>query len=225
MGNTLPDHVIKRWIIQCALGCALSLAACSPRQPSQAFTVGALLDESRFESPLDWESYSDPSIGAAGAVADGVYRIDINDGGFMWALHDRSEADVVVEVETTQFSDYRDNAYGVMCRADPSANGNGYYFLISGDGYYSIRRGVGREVRDLVPFTYSDAIRRDKDFNRIRAVCLGDYLALFVNGVLLDEVRDDLYGAGTVGLTAAVPDGGDVSVTFDNVLIFTAQAE
>lgn len=221
----MSDHVIKRWIFQCAIVCVLSLAACAPRQPSQAFIVGALLDEARFESSLDWESYSDPSLGVAGAVADGVYRIDIDDGGFMWALHDRIESNVVVEVETAQLSDYTDNAYGVMCRADPSANGNGYYFFISGDGYYSIRRGVGREVRDLVPFTYSDAIRQDKDYNRVRAVCVGDYLALFVNGVLLDEARDNLYGTGTVGLTAAVPDGGDVSVTFDNVLIFMAQAE
>lgn len=205
-------------------GLVILLAACTARQPTQAFTVGALLDEARFDSTLDWEAYSDPSLGVAGAVREGVYQIDIEDGGFMWALHDRIESDVVVEVETAQLSDYEDNAYGVMCRADPSANGNGYYFFISGNGYYSIRRGVGREVRDLIPFTYTGVIRQDKDFNRLRVVCVGDYLALFVNGVLVDEVRDDRYRTGTVGLTAAVPDGGDVLVTFDNVLIFTAQA-
>ncbi len=227
MGIDLFDHCSKRAIIQrsgiFAWLALILLTACSPRQPTQAFTAGALLDEVRFDSTIEWEAYSDLTLGVVGAVAEGVYRIDIDDGGFMWALHDQVETDVILEVETAQLSDDMDNAYGVMCRADPSANGNGYYFFISGDGYYTIRRGVGREVHDLIPFTYSDFIRQGKDFNRLRVVCLGDYLALFVNGVFIDEVRDDLYGAGTVGLTAAVPSGGDARVTFDNVLIFRAQ--
>jgi hypothetical protein len=220
MEKIVVDHGSKRAIFQSLL--IVLLVACTPRTPAQPFSVGPLLDEARFDSTLDWEAYQDAGIGVEGRVVDGVYRIDVTDGGFIWALHDHIEGDVIVEVETQQLSDYPDNAYGVMCRAAPSANGNGYYFFISSDGYYTIRRGVGREVSDLIPFTFHESIRRGKDFNRLRVVCLGDYLALFVNGVLVGEVRDDRYRAGVVGLTAAVPDDGDVSILFDNVLIFTA---
>jgi hypothetical protein len=226
MENELTDLRIKsagfqRGFVSFVL--LIIACACSPRQPAQSFTVGALLREVRFESATDWEAYQDAALGVAGAVRGGTYRIDIADGGFMWALHDQVETDVVIEAETQQLSAYRNTAYGVMCRASPSANGNGYYFFISADGYYSIRRGAGREVLDLIPFTFSERVRQGTDFNRIRAVCVGDYLALFANGFLLGEVRDGLYHSGTAGLTAAVPDGGDVSVEFDNVLIFTAQ--
>lgn len=222
--RTKPKIFQRGFQIVIWIGGLLAVAACAPRQPSLAFSAGLLLDDIRFESTLDWEAYQDPSIGVTGAVVDNVYRMEVQDGGFIWALGSRISSDVIVEVETEQLSEYEDNAYGVMCRADPSANGNGYYFFISGNGYYSIRRGVGREVGDLIPFSYSDAIRQGRDYNRIRVVCLDDYLALFVNGVFLAEVHDDRYGAGIVGLTAAVPDDGDLLVTFDDLLVFTAQA-
>ena len=35
----------------------------------------------------------------------------------MWAIQPPMQTDTVIDVVTTQLSDYRNNAYGVMCRA------------------------------------------------------------------------------------------------------------
>jgi hypothetical protein len=190
--------------------------------PSQRYSIGELLLEVAFSNAIDWEAYSDPSIQVDGQIVGGEYRIEARDGGFMWALGTHVYRDSVLEVQTRQLSDYADNAYGVMCRADPSADGDGYYFFISGDGYYTIRRGVGDIVEDLIQWSPSSAIARGQAQNRIRAVCVGNYLALYVNDTFVDDYFDSRYSSGVVGLTAAVPEGGEVIVTFDNLLLFEA---
>jgi hypothetical protein len=140
----------------------------------------------------------------------------------MWTIQPPMLADTVVEVETTQLSAYRNNAYGVMCRANPTDNSNGYFFLISGDGNYTIRRGAVDQVKALIPFTYSDAIRQDKGINRIRAVCIGDYLALYVNDVFVAETHDDYFSRGYTGLSVAVVKGGDADIAFDDLTVYNA---
>ncbi len=226
MSSVRPDLPLcqpsRRSTVWLLLILALLIQGCAARGPSQSFTIEALLIEESFGSDSTWETYADPVLKVDLRVAEGVYRIEARDGGFMWGLGGGVQADTVIEVESDQRSDYADNAYGVMCRASPSANGSGYYFLISGDGYYTIRRGAGREITALIPWTATDAIRQGRARNRIRAVCIGDYLALFVNDRFVDETRDRLYHQGLTGLVAGVPAGGEVIVAFDNLLVFTA---
>ena len=71
-------------------------------------------------------------------------------------------------------------------------------------------------------WTYSDAIQQGRSINRIRAVCVGDYLALYVNGQFVAEICDSYFNRGYAGLTAAVPEGGEVDVTFDDLTITSA---
>ena len=214
-----PIRSVILWLLLIA---ATLISGCAPRQPSQPFTIDRLLIDEEFAADSIWEAYADPAIKVDLRVADGAYRIEARDGGFMWGLGGGVLTDTVIEVESEQLSDYADNAYGVMCRASPSADGDGYYFLISGDGYYTIRRGAGREIAALIPWTAHEAIRKGQTHNRIRAVCLGDYLALFVNDQFVDETHDHLYRQGLIGLAAGVPDGGEVIVTFDDLLVFAA---
>jgi hypothetical protein len=77
-------------------------------------------------------------------------------------------------------------------------------------------------VLPIIQWTPTDAIQQGKSINRIRIVCVEDYLALYVNGEFVAEARDDLYRSGYAGLTAAVPEGGEVDVRFDDVVIRAA---
>ncbi len=77
-------------------------------------------------------------------------------------------------------------------------------------------------IKALIPFTYSDAIRQDKGINRIRAVCIGDYLALYVNDTFVAETHDDYFDKGYTGLSVAVVKGGDADITFDDLTVYTA---
>jgi hypothetical protein len=199
----------------------LAGAACQAR-PTQTIDMGDILLEEDFSESFSWENYADPAIQVNFRVEDGVYRAQARDGGFMWVLNAQAHTNVVIQVDTQQLSEYANNAYGLVCRASPSKNGDGYYFMISGDGNYTLRRGSTDRVRALIPWTSSGAIQQGRSINRIRAVCIDDYLALYVNGEFVAETRDDYFSRGYAGLTAAVPEDGDVDVAFDNLRIWSA---
>lgn len=204
--------LIAIWVV--TVGCAA--------KPSNTYVFGDVLLREDFSDPSAWEWYVNPDQHVDFRVTNDVYLARAWDHALMWVLNETLHDNVVIEVETTQDSDFRDNAYGLMCRASPTDNGNGYYFLISGDGQYTIRRGAGDEIKPLIQWHASGAIHQDKAINRIRIVCIGDYLALYVNDVFVDETHDRRYLSGYAGLSAAVVDNGDVEVEFDHLTIWSA---
>jgi len=211
------------------LACCLALmwaAGCltipqAPREPSMLYNRGALLTNEVFDSADSWESWSAEGINLR--VWDGTFRITAGDQGYVWAINRQNHSDVVIEVKTHQISTNNDNAFGVICRAN--ANGDGYYFLISGDGYYSIRRGTGNEVQPIVEWEGSDAIQQGTSTNTLRVVCIGRYLALYINDVFVVETEDNAYFQGYTGFTAAANEGRDVDVTFDHLTIYEASID
>ena len=112
------------------------------------YILGETLLEEGFSEATAWENFTAEDVILQ--VSDGVYRARTGPGGYTWGLNDTEHTDVVIEVEADQTSVYENNAYGVMCRADTSNNGDGYYFLVSGDGFYSIRKGEEENVNPLV---------------------------------------------------------------------------
>lgn len=53
-------------------------------------------------------------------------------------------------------------------------------------------------------------------------MCIGDYLALYVNGEFVAETRDDYFSRGFTGLSAAVVKDGDVDIAFDDLTVWEA---
>jgi hypothetical protein len=98
-------------------------------------------------------------------------------------------------------------------------NGDGYLFLIEGNGRFAIMRSQGRSVTPLVNWTASSVIKTGAADNRIRAVCLGDYLAMYVNGTFVGDATDDTYSTGQVGLAGAAASRLGLQVTFDNLTV------
>ncbi|MBZ0279854.1 MAG: SH3 domain-containing protein [Anaerolineae bacterium] len=184
---------------------------------TSVFAGDLLLDE-QFGSADAWEVYQDDDISFK--VAKGVYRMVYVGDGYTWGLNDEVHSDVIMRVETTQNSDYDNNSYGVMCRADTENNSAGYYFRISGDGYYTISMSDGEETIALVEWTESKVINQGQESNELVAVCVEDYLALYVNGELLAETNDDTFSEGFAGFSVGAYDDGNVDISFDNLLIW-----
>lgn len=199
----------------------LLVAACAA-EPTRMPALGDLLSAVDFDAPYEWEQYENAGQHVNFRIVDGVYRAEAWDEGFVWVLNSQSHSDVVIQVDTQQTSTFDNNAYGVMCRAAPTNNGDGYYFLISGDGQYTIRRGATDAIDAIVGWTPSAAIQQGAAINRVRAVCIGDYLALYVNNQFVGETRDDRYQRGFAGLAAGVVADGDISVDFDALRIWEA---
>lgn len=103
-----------------------------------------------------------------------------------------------------------------------SSNGDGYLFLIQGGGSYGIFRARGRDLTPLVNWQTSDAINVGPAENRLRAVCVGDYLAFYVNDRLVAEATDPTYTSGQVGLAASAASRLGARIEFDNLTVSAA---
>ncbi|HYO87671.1 MAG TPA: hypothetical protein VER79_03430 [Candidatus Limnocylindrales bacterium] len=214
-------HPVSRAFLGLSAVVILLLAACQP-VPTQRFALGEVLQHVTFEADYEWENYANAEQKVAFGVEDGEYHARAWDGGFTWAMNAELHTDVVIQADVRQLSEYTNNAFGLMCRAAPTNNGNGYFFFISGDGTFTIRRGAASEVDYLIPWTHTNTIQQGRSINRLRIVCIEDYLALYVNGQFVAETRDSRYLQGYAGITAAVPEGGDVDVLFDDLTIWSA---
>lgn len=102
------------------------------------------------------------------------------------------------------------------------SQGDGYAFLIQGSGSYAIMRARSRQLTPLVNWTASDAIQQGPARNHIRAVCVGNYLALYINDRFVASATDDTYTSGQVGLAASAANRLGTRIAFDNLAIAAA---
>ncbi len=161
--------------------------------------------------------------GAMGYV-EGGYRITVSlPQTDVWAVADlQPVADVRVEVDAVAVSGSEYNSFGVLCRYQDDQNF--YFFVVSNAGYYAIVKKEAGEQYQLTSerqFARRDVIRPGGWVNRVQGECVGDVLRLYVNDVLLAEVRDERnpLPAGDVGLLAGSFTDAGVIVHFDNFLV------
>jgi len=188
--------------------------------PENQPMTGVLLQDDFSDPNSGWEigEFDGGSIG----YKDGVYFvISSQKSTAMWGAAQQVFKDVVIEVDATpvRSPSNQNNDFGVMCRLQ--FNGDGYSMNISADGYYSIQIAQNDQFTDLVEWMESSAIRTGNVTNRIRTVCDGNKLVLFVNGTLLAEVTDNTFSEGDVALSATTYENDLTEVHFDNVVVRT----
>jgi hypothetical protein len=210
---------------QIALILLVILAACSAKDtpPLREVQLGEEIMADSFDAVGDWDTLDED--GAYLNVEDGVYRGILNwRGRYLWGVNGEVHTDAVLEVDMQFGADDRLTTGGIICRASPQNTGEGYYFLISVDGRFSIRRGIGNSADELVTWQEHEAIHTAGQMNRLRAVCVGDMLQFFVNGEYLTRIRDETHRRGYTGLAIGMPLNGVQAgnVTFDNLQVWEA---
>ena len=208
------------------LAIPILLAGCGSLQrgitPETGYLYGDLLLDESFDSARGWRTYDGGDSLWLG-IDSGAYKIDLLGKRYAWTQHDQRHEDVVIEAETRQLSDYNHNAYGVACRMAMDNSGRGYFFLISGDGHASIRWSDGRSLRPIAKAIPTQHVRQGQARNRIRAVCIDDYLALWVNGEFVAEARDRRASSGAAGLAGVMNYVGKrLSAEFDGLRAWSA---
>jgi hypothetical protein len=135
-------------------------------------------------------------------------------------LGDYTFTDFALEVDAWQRSGPVESSYGVLFRM---VDGNQFYrFDITGNGLYIVERrdADGRWTRLVPDWTSTAAINQGLNVaNRLKIIAAGDSLAFYVNEILLVQVTDSAYGSGAIALDAGSFGGGDLQVTFDNLVI------
>jgi serine/threonine protein kinase len=192
-----------------------------PSTDTPLLRMGSIVFQDDFEDPASGWEVGDYETGSVG-YENGAYSvISLGNGMPMWGVADRFLTDLIIEVDASQVlaGAANDNEYGVACRLQP--DGDGQYLSISGDGYYGIWLNYGMDWIPLVEWSQSDAIRRGNATNRIRAVCSGATLSLFVNDQHLATVEDTTFAGGDIALTATSYEDTATKIIFDNLVVQT----
>lgn len=179
---------------------------------------GTILFEDDFSNPATgWDR-----LQAAEGVMDydaGGYRMLVNalETNF-WSTPHKSFANVRLEVDAGKLGGPEENRVGLICRY---TGADYYFFMITHDGYYGI--GIftnGQAVLIGQSEMQSDpAIHTGVNINHLRADCVGDLLAFYVNGQQLAAVQDATLRDGEVGLLAGTFGQPGVDMFFDNFVV------
>lgn len=151
---------------------------------------------------------------------DGIYRILVNtDNTDVWANPGLNFSDTVIEVDASKVGGPDDNDFGLICRYQDLSNF--YFFIVSSDGFYGIAKVIDgeQELLGLENMEYSETINQGNSKNKLRADCIGQNLALYINGQKLMDATDSQYSSGDVGLIAGTFDVAGTEIQFDNFIV------
>ncbi len=207
-----------------------AFAACAPaiepvvgvRGPTRSVRAGRELANYSFLEPATWDLFDLQSGVARAALVRNALVLSV-DGelGYLTAGNNVRHRDVLINATVRQTEGLLGNGFGLLCRADKV--GNGYWFLLSSWGEYSIQvAGAAREEPfPLVPWRYHSVIRQGLQANDLRIVCAENYLALLINDVFVAEVFDDEFREGEL---AVVLGAGErrASASFDDIRLRAA---
>jgi len=211
---------------------------------------GQLLYVSAFDDPSasDWQQYEGR---VAAQIADG--RVIVSNGvsnNVAFSISEPHFADFDLRAEAQAVSGPLDNGYGVIFRyRDPE---NFYLFLVSSDGFYQVTRVLDGMQRELSAWADSPVIRQGlNEANYLRVAARGDQFAFYINnervqlcipsdpeaistyrtglgcigGTMEDTLTDSSLPIGQVGVVAMSLGEPDVEAAFDNLIVFSPEAE
>jgi hypothetical protein len=207
----------NRWLMWC-LAIGWLMLAC--RLPFDFVQVsGGVLFQDDFSKPYKgWQRISSPQTSSN--FMDGVYRLTVNAPN----IHTLRTPglyfqDVQVEVDAQKVSGSDRNLFGLICRYQDE--GHYYALLVSSDGYYGIFANVDGKfgLLGVELMNATDALHPSPMVNHLRADCIHDRLAMWVNGIPLGEVRDTSFRQGDVGLFAGTFAVDGTEIWFDNLSV------
>jgi LPXTG-motif cell wall-anchored protein len=201
-----------------------ALAGAAPPAPQ-----GEIVYADDFSDPA--KSGLDDNVNATdysrGFHAPGVYHLRLlNENDTRWSLFPgKSYGRSTLEVDAWDNSDdfVGDISYGVVIRATDAQH---FYALLIDprESRYSVRKMEGGTWSDLLAWKDSTLISEDGGVNQIRVDAVDDTLTVYLNGELLDSVKDGAYAQGGFGLIAGNVDADKPHTHFDNVRIYAPAA-
>jgi hypothetical protein len=148
---------------------------------------------------------------------DGQYSIGVIPADWVaWSSRSGYVSDFVMELAVS--ADAEVGFAGVIFRKQ--GDSRFYTFAITPDGQYSLMTS-GQAAEAILDWRDSSYIRTGADTNRLRVVCVGATVTLYVNGQYLDTVRDITFTEGEVGMIAGTREGETHALFhFDNLRVY-----
>ncbi len=129
-----------------------------------------------------------------------------------------SVADVSVSFDVRLIDGTLDSGgVGGVCRiSDAPAS---YYFEIDFTGLATIGYVAPPETAAILESVSSVDVRTDGTYNQVKFECIGDQLALYLNGELIVQATSDLHTSGGIAFAAYSVNNGPLTVGIDNLSI------
>lgn len=179
------------------------------------------------------DDFSNPASGWPTVDDDTVEKI-YSDGGYLVTMRKdnistftRSEfaeilTDVRVEVDALQIGDQSPWDIGVSCRLDGQSVYDMSIYESNGVRKYGIYRWENGAYETLAEKVVEDprSLREGRIANQLRGECVGNHIAMWVNGVLVLEASDpNPLPRGKSGIVTGYSAG--VQVFYDNFAVYT----
>ena len=192
------------------------------RGPSRSVRAGAELANYTFQRPATWDLFDLGEEIASARLERNALALSVGpELGYLTVGNNVTHSDLLINATVRQTEGLLGNGFGLLCRADKA--GNGYWFLLSSRGEFSIQvASAAREkLFELVPWRYHSVIRQGMHANQLRIVCAQNYLALFINDVFVAEAFDDEFDSGELAVALGATTRR-ASVSFDDIRLRAA---
>lgn len=176
--------------------------------PRNSLGPPSLVDN--FRDSNNWSLYEDDHVSFRirdDELAMVAFNANGRDG---WMLSWPDAADIYLEM-TAQPEDCQNlDRYGLIFRSEAN---DGYLLGLSCDGRYSLRAWDGEQFDAIIDWTALPAISSGSgQALRLGVMAVGDQITLYINGQIIDQVEDDLFGDGGVGVFIGADETEDFRV-------------
>lgn len=186
--------------------------------PDLTTSFGPVLYADRFDTNRGWDIGADVIGGTS--LVDGGLTLTVRPGAVLRTAVAPAPpvGDFHVEARLrTEICSPRDE-FGLMVRVGPDLSH--YRFALTCDGAWRVVLVLPETARGLVPLTFSpDVIPGAPADNRLAIWASGSTFRFFVNGLEVSSLRNRLLTAGGVGFFVRSRSGGQVTVTFDDLVL------
>ena len=136
-----------------------------------------------------------------------------------WSHYNQVFDNFAFEVSVKQTQGVQTNAAGIIFRNSVTISSR-YEFLISVQGAYMVNKHVGGVFSPLVPWTTNNRILKGyHNWNRLRVVCVGPVIKLYINGGLINTLTDSSLPVGRTGVVAVDTRTGINEFQFEDALL------
>ncbi len=172
------------------------------------------------DSGSGWSTFSSENGSAEYGSGDMVIKLFKTDW-FVWTYSNQPQfLNIFVDVAVNVVRAGQDTSFGIMCNYVD--NDNYYYLAIDSGGYYAIIQyaaGTDTFLTGGGEWVQSDLIAHDAGFYLLGAACADDFLALYVDGQLIDSASVSGLTTSDVGVFAWTNESSDDEIHFDDFTV------